>query len=183
MGVRDGTADDAGGDRPGAHAVEDPQRRQPVGTHDHVGIGMCARRRSPASRQARCRGSSRASTSPARRRARGRGGEPVHRPQHRPRLVEQSLAGRASASPAGWCVRRAAGRATPRVRRSAARAVASSCAGAPRPAEVTFLGDGDEVPQPPEVRRAHHERYRLRHDPCPRRSWTSSPWRRPRWQQ
>ena len=37
--LRDWSAHDAGGDRSRAHAIEDAQRRQPVGTHDSVGTG------------------------------------------------------------------------------------------------------------------------------------------------
>ena len=39
VGVGDRSADDAGGERAGAHAVEDPQRRQPVGADHDVGVG------------------------------------------------------------------------------------------------------------------------------------------------
>ena len=59
LGALDRSTDDAGTERAGAHAVEDAQRRQAVGTNDGAGAGGPHRRRSPPSPPVRCHGSSR----------------------------------------------------------------------------------------------------------------------------
>ena len=79
LGVGDRTADDAGSERAGADAVEDPQRRQPVGAHHGVRMGGAEGadrpHRRPLAAVAVAEG-------PHRRRGRqlaGGGGELVHR--------------------------------------------------------------------------------------------------------
>ena len=152
LGVADRSADDAGCERAGANAVEDPQRRQPVGTHHAVGLAGAQ----GADRQHRRPLAAVAVAERQRQRHRrefaGGGGELLHRQEHRPGVGEQAHAGRGERhAPARALEQRHAERllelADPlRERRS--RDVQ------PRggPAEVQFLGNGHEVPQPPKIR-------------------------------
>jgi hypothetical protein len=159
----DGAAHDPGGERPGTDAVEDPQRRQPVGADDHVGTGVVeaadgAHHRplaavAVADRQRR------------RRRSQFAGGsdEAIHRLDHGPRIAEQALAGRSQHDPAAGAfeeddAERLLELADPLRERRRRHVQARR-----RPTEVTFLGDGDEVPQPSQVNRASHSVLRSRH--------------------